>query len=42
MRDTGMSLQQIATQLNTEAVPTLSGKGAWQKGTIDKLLHSPV
>jgi hypothetical protein len=31
-------LQAIANQLNTEGVPTLSGKGRWQKGTIANLL----
>jgi len=40
MRDTGMSLQQIATQLTSEGVQTLSGRGQWQKGSIDKLLRT--
>jgi Recombinase len=30
----GLSLQKIADRLNNEGVPTLSGKGRWQKGTI--------
>jgi excisionase family DNA binding protein len=34
----GLSLQAIATQLNVEGVPTISGKGRWQKGTIGNLL----
>ena len=34
----GLSLQAIANRFNTEGVPTLSGKGRWQKGTISKLL----
>jgi hypothetical protein len=39
MRASGLSLSQIAGQLQAEGLPTLSGKGQWQKGTIDKLLH---
>jgi excisionase family DNA binding protein len=38
MKATGLSLQAIANRLNTEGVPTLSGKGRWQKGTIGNLL----
>src|SRR6266545_3340829 len=34
----GLSLQKIADRLNKEGVPTLSGKGKWQKGTIGNLL----
>jgi Helix-turn-helix domain/Recombinase len=34
----GLSLQAIANQLNAEGIPTLSGKGRWQKGTIGNLL----
>jgi Recombinase len=33
-----LSLQAIADRLNAEGVPTLSGKGRWQKGTIANLL----
>jgi hypothetical protein len=40
MRARGLSLSQIAGQLQAEGLPTLSGKGQWQKGTVDKLLHS--
>jgi hypothetical protein len=32
------SLQVMADQLNTEGVPTFSGKGRWLKGTIGDLL----
>jgi Recombinase len=38
LRDAGLSLQQIADLFNAEALPTLSGKGRWQKGTIGNLL----
>jgi Recombinase len=34
----GLSLQKIADRFNTEGVPTLSGKGVWEKGTISDLL----
>ena len=40
MRASGLSLSQIASQLQAEGLPTLSGKGQWQKGTVDKLLRS--
>jgi hypothetical protein len=39
MRAQGMSLQAMASQLQAEGVSTLSGKGSWQKGTVDKLLR---
>jgi Recombinase len=39
MRAGGMSLQRIADQLRAEGVPTLTGRGQWQKGTVDKLLR---
>jgi hypothetical protein len=38
MQAEGLSLQAIANRLNYEGVPTLSGKGRWQKGTISNLL----
>jgi Recombinase len=38
MQAEGLSLQKIADRLNHEGVPTLSGKGRWQKGTIGNLL----
>jgi hypothetical protein len=38
MKAAGLSLQAIATQLNVEGVPTISGKGQWQKGTVSNLL----
>jgi hypothetical protein len=37
-REAGLSLQHIADLFNTEGVPTLSGKGRWQKDTIGRLL----
>jgi len=37
-----MSLKAMADQLQAEGLPTLSGKGQWQKGTVDKLLHQQV
>lgn len=39
MRASGLSLSQIAGQLQAEGLPTFSGKGQWQKGTVDKLLR---
>jgi hypothetical protein len=38
MQAEGLSLQAIANRLNAEGVPTLSGKGRWQKGTVGNLL----
>jgi Recombinase len=38
MQAEGLSLQAIANRLNNEGIPTLSGKGRWQKGTIGNLL----
>jgi hypothetical protein len=38
MQAEGLSLQAMANPLNAEGVPTLSGKGRWQKGTIGNLL----
>lgn len=38
MKAQGLSLQTIANQLNQAGVPTSSGRGAWKKGTIGKLL----
>jgi excisionase family DNA binding protein len=38
MKSQGLSTQAIATQLNREGVPTLSGRGEWKKGTIANLL----
>jgi hypothetical protein len=38
MKAAGLSLQAMATQLNGEGVPTISGKGQWQKGTVGNLL----
>jgi hypothetical protein len=38
MRAQRLSYQAIANQLNAEGVPTLSGRGRWQMGTIGNLL----
>jgi hypothetical protein len=38
MQAYGLSLHAIANRLNGEGVPTLIGKGRWQKGTIGNLL----
>lgn len=38
LRGAGMSLRNMASELNARGVPTLSGKGRWQQGTIGKLL----
>jgi hypothetical protein len=38
LREAGLSRQQFTDLLNAERVPTLSGKGRWQKGTVGNLL----
>jgi hypothetical protein len=38
MHAQGLSGQAIATQLNAEGEPMLSGRGTWEKGTVDNLL----
>jgi len=38
LREAGMSLQNMVNELNARGVPTLSGRGRWQKGTIGKFL----
>jgi hypothetical protein len=38
MQAEGLSLRTMANRLNAEGVPTLSGKGRWQQGTIGKLV----
>jgi hypothetical protein len=38
LRSSGMSLQNMASELNARGIPTLSCKGCWQKGTIGNLL----
>jgi hypothetical protein len=35
----GLTLQAIAQQLNAEGVPTISGRGQWQAGTVGNLLQ---
>jgi hypothetical protein len=42
MQAEGLSLQAMANRFNKEGVPTLSGKGRWQKGTIGNLLKESV
>jgi hypothetical protein len=37
----GMSLRAMARQLNAAGVPTISGRGTWQAGTIGNLLAEP-
>jgi len=39
MQAEGLSLQKMADRFNTEGTPTLSGRGAWKKGTISNLLR---
>jgi hypothetical protein len=34
----GLLHQAITTRLNVEGVPTLPGRGHWQKGTVGNLL----
>jgi len=41
MRAAGISLQAMADRLNADSLPTSSGHGRWQQGTIGKLL-APV
>ena len=36
----GQSYQQIADALNAAGVPTFSGRGKWQKGTVGKLINT--
>jgi excisionase family DNA binding protein len=38
MQAEGFSLQAMANRLNDEGIPTLSGRGRWQKGTIANML----
>jgi excisionase family DNA binding protein len=39
MRAEGLSQQAMADRFNKEQIPTLSGRGRWQAGTIGKLLQ---
>ncbi|MBW2149659.1 MAG: recombinase family protein [Deltaproteobacteria bacterium] len=34
----GMSQRQIAEHLNNQNIPTFSGRGIWQRGTISNLI----
>ena len=38
MKTAGMSLKQLEDRMNQSGIPTFSGHGKWQKGTIGKLL----
>ncbi|MEU7935274.1 recombinase family protein [Micromonospora echinofusca] len=38
LRGEGLSLAAIAERLNTEQVPTLSGKGKWAKSSVKYVL----
>ena len=38
LREAGLDSVQIAEQFQAEGVPTLSGRGEWQAGTVRKLL----
>jgi excisionase family DNA binding protein len=40
MQAEGLSHQEMANRLNAEGVPTLSGRGQWQAGTVGKLLKA--
>jgi hypothetical protein len=40
MHETGLDSTQIAAALQAEGVPTLSGTGQWQSGTVRKLLKA--
>jgi hypothetical protein len=33
----GKSYQKIANELNVEGIPTMSGRGTWQKGNVERL-----
>jgi hypothetical protein len=39
MRARRLSMQEMVHELHGEGVPTLSGKGTWQQGTVAKLLN---
>jgi hypothetical protein len=40
MEAEGLSHQAMANRLHAEGVPTLSGRGQWQAGTVGKLLKA--
>ena len=42
MKADGLSLQAITNELNAAGIPTLSGRGSWQKGTVQTLLAQDV
>ena len=38
MKSQGMTLQQVADQLNSKGIKTPSGRGQWKKHTVDNLM----
>jgi hypothetical protein len=38
LRETGLSLAAIASTLDQEQVPTLSGRGSWRKSSVQYVL----
>jgi hypothetical protein len=40
MTESGVSTRAIAARLNDAGLPTLSGRGVWQKGIIGRLLQA--
>jgi hypothetical protein len=39
LQDQGLSLEEIANNLNLVEYPTISGKGKWDVGTLETLLN---
>lgn len=42
LRGLGLTLQQIADELNDEGFPTPSGSGHWQPGNVARILKTPT
>src|SRR5262245_28487772 len=40
LQQQGMGYGKIAAQFQAEGLPTLSGRGTWQKGAVERLLKS--
>jgi hypothetical protein len=40
LRHQGMSYAQISAVLNTEGIPTPTGRPLWRKAYVDRLLHT--
>jgi hypothetical protein len=38
LRGQGLSYQNIAYYMNQKGIPTMSGKGVWRQGTVNKIL----